>query len=335
MSNIEIISSKQIFDDYRKKISLVHQGKQLASASIVTAIVEIGKLCIEAREYKDRLNIKNKEKLWKEFSENLPVSKSSISKYISVAEHPYIRLKKNHKFLPPSVYSLYELSKIQSKKLETLVNKNKINPDIGRSNLNLLLGSNSKPIQIKQVSNDIELMTLKIKEKNWENKFELFQDELINFLNEKEISFEFGTELKRRERTEDVYYRNIQKQITLGMKKYFKERLIVFVDSSLNGKNLGNVRSLSKKLKLLKIGEDEVDYKNNLDQDELKDQFISVGLGTEDEWNEHLSSVIGESHEKYPPPLHLLKQKDQIFDDDIFQPFKKSNKKRNFDGFKV
>jgi len=336
--NLFVQTQSQVLGSYSKKIVSIYKNQQLASQATIKAIIEIGNVLIEARNYKDSLKQKNKNELWKKFSTSLSFSPASITKYIKIAEHPVIRLKKNHKFLPPSIHSLYEIAQIDEKKLLKLISTGKITSDIGRSELSLLKNGASKSKLISESINEIEVLSIMFPAESWMKDFNNIQNELLSFLDSKKISFTYGNELKKIEKAESSYQNKITRKSFQILKKKVKKCIINYINGRGLDKNLWQLKnqpSWSKKLKKIGFGEDEVDTTFCSNEDELKKIYLSLGLDGEKEFLKMSSESLNDAISIIRLP-EILKN--------ISMDFAKSNevnfsipkkKKLNFTGVKI
>jgi hypothetical protein len=66
MANLETLTNKDIYKQYKVKIKQAFHVKMTATAFLVQSIIEIGKVCLEAKSHNEKLNVKDKKQLWKE-----------------------------------------------------------------------------------------------------------------------------------------------------------------------------------------------------------------------------------------------------------------------------
>ena len=336
MANLETLTHQDIYKQYRSDIEKAFQVKMTATAYLVQSIIEIGRVCLEAKSYNDKLRVKDKKKLWREFSENLPISKSSISKYIAVAKHPIIGTKKYQKSLPPSIFTLYELSKISNAKLEKLITTKKIHADMGRSELNKLLGINITVKGIGKTSNEVEILSLRLPLDIWEDKFEDVKEDLMQFLAKKGILYEYGSEIRKRERLELSQQKKFNNYIQSQLRKICLKKFKNHIDNAAYKKNPIAAKSMTfdQKLKLLKFNKSEVNFKECVGNNEIEYLYLQLDLGTQDEWNKLESDIYTEAFEKYPPPQHILNSSGDKSSHEL-KGLPSKTKKRDFSGFKV
>jgi len=336
-----ILTPQKVFDKYKKDIEIIFRGQQDASTIVISAILEIGRVCKDARAYKNRLNLKNKDDLWGKFEKSLPISKSSISKYISIYQHPVIRLKKYHRNLPSSVFSLYELSKIKDAHLEKLLMSGKIHSDIGRTELNLLLQGKTLSKRLTQSANEVEVLSIRLPVNSWEDKFEDVRYELIEFLEQRGLGYALGNEIQKREKLEVKQSKNVQKYVFTQLKKYFTRQIKSYIEQQGKNKNLfkrGKQITFKRKAELVGFHFDEVDCSSDISDEEIKQRFLGLGIGDENDWNNLVNKFMGDAFEKYPYPKHLLQSqtKSVKFDPSLI-PIRKQQKidKSRFKEFKV
>jgi len=135
LADIELMSYRDVFDDYGAKIQQKHEQQLNAQGIAVGSIIAIGKLLKEARDYKDSLNVKNKSKLWSNFENGLTFSKGHISKYIKISENPVLSNKVHQSKLPPSVFTLYELTHHDQETLVHGIQSGAITANLSRSDV--------------------------------------------------------------------------------------------------------------------------------------------------------------------------------------------------------
>jgi hypothetical protein len=282
----KVLTQSDVLKQYVQKISVAYQKQQIASHAIVQSIIEIGTLLTEAREYKDSLVLKHKDRLWESFQKNLQFSPSSVAKYISIANNKFIKTKKNHKYLPSSVYSLYEISKLDSLKLNQLVESGKLTSTIGRSDVKqLLIGKKVTSKSSKQV----EVLTIKVDKDDWHSNFQEIKDELVAFLENKRISFDYSSTVKQTEREQKNYHLNIEKFVFRLAKKFVKTEVLKYINQKGLSSNLWRVSdklSFKQKYKKLKFGEEEVDVSLCTNLSELEKLYLHLGVEIKNYWTQ-------------------------------------------------
>jgi hypothetical protein len=309
MPKNSVLTPSQVLETYKKKIVVAHHCQGVATQAMVSAIVEIGRLCQEAKQYKDRLSSKDKNDLWKKFEDKLPISKASITKYISIAENNVLKLKRNHKYLPPSVFTLYELSQISDTKLTKMIQSGVIHSEVGRTELLSKIKPKLLTNKSKQAANEIEVLSIRLSVDEWEQKFISIKEELLEFLDNKGIKYSYGSEIIKRQKIESSHSKNFTKYLTTQFRKFFTKRIRDYINEQGRAKHLfAGKKSLSfeRKVKLVGFNMDEVDLRSCISESEIKDIVVPAGFCNEDEWNILMSKFVAEAFEKYPVPTHLM-----------------------------
>lgn len=331
----KVLTQSDVLKQYSQKISVAYQKQQIASQAIVQSIIEIGTLLIEARNYKDSLVLKHKDRLWESFQKNLQFSPSSITKYISIANNKFINTKKNHKFLPSSVYSLYEISKLDSSKLNQLVDSGKLTSTLGRSEVkNLLLGKKTKSKSTKQV----DVLTVKVNEEDWQSNFQEIKGELTKFLEEKGIAYDYSSIVKKTEREQKNYQLKVEKFVFRSAKKFVKAEVLKYINHKGLSSNLWREKdklSFKNKYKKLKFFEEEVDVSLCTHLSELEYLYSYLGLEGKNFWMGKIGDWYAEaySHIKLPKSLLIAQNLSNAEVVDFELPPK--SRKLNFTGVKI
>lgn len=336
--NLLVQTQSQVLGSYSKKIASIYKNQQLASQATIKAIIEIGNVLIEARNYKDSLKQKNKNELWKKFSISLSFSPASISKYIKISEHPVIRLRKNHKYLPPSIHSLYEIAQIEEKKLLKLISSGKITTDIGRSELALLKNNASGSRALGGRGEEVEVLSIRFPANSWMSDFNDVQVELLSFLEKKKIGFSYGNEFKKIERAESNYQNKIARKSFQLLKKRIKKLIVEHIDSK--GLQLGywteqRKPSLSNKVKKLGYKMDEVDISACQNQDELELMYLSIGLDDKRQFIKASTESLNDAISMVPIPEILQNISTSKPSKHGIELTLNKRKKLNFTGVKV
>jgi hypothetical protein len=337
MKSQNILPPSKVFDRYSKEIAKF-RAQQEKRDLFISSVLEIGKLLQEVRRYKSQSTAENINELWKIFTSSLSISKSSISKYLSIYQNSTIRSKKYQKHLPNSFVSLYQLSKMADGRLAEFVELGSVNQDMGRGDVDLLIQDKSK---IKtQTVKEIEILNLKLPIDSWEEKFQSIRTELIQFLDLRGIQYEYGEEIQKREKLELKQSNNVRKHVFTQLKKHYTKKIKEYIDQRLRDKNLlkkGQSLSFKKKSELIGFNFDEIDCSSDTLDDEIKERFIGMGIGDEQEWNVLVGKFLDEAFEKYPPPKHLVEICAELVKvDESSLPIKRSRKidKSKLKGFK-
>lgn len=331
----KVLTQSDVLKQYSQKISVAYQKQQIASQAIVQSIIEIGTLLIEARNYKDSLVLKHKDRLWESFQKNLQFSPSSVTKYISIANNKFINAKKNHKYLPSSVYSLYEISKLDSSKLNQLVDSGKLTSTLGRSEVkNLLLGKKTKSKSTKQV----DVLTVKVNEENWQSNFQEIKDELIKFLETKGITYDYSPTVKITEREQKNYQLKVDKFVFRLAKKFVKSEVQNYINQKGLSSNLwrvGDKLSFKNKYKKLKFGIEEVDVSLCTHLHELENLYLYLGLESKNYWMEIIGDWYAEAYAQTKLPKSLMIAQNQVNSELTDFELPLNSKKINFTGVKI
>ena len=252
MLKTKVLSQKQILNSYRKRIHASFKRQQIAGQATIQAILEIGHLLIEVRDYKDALLMPHKERIWKEFVDELGFSMPSVTRYIKISEHQIINDKKYHQHLPSSVYSLYEISAIEPKQMLRLINAGSVYSEMGRSEISAL---KELPPKKKTQSDTVDLLRIKIPKDLLQGDYFSILNEIIEFLKNKEIEFEYGKEIAKADAEEQKIHRRIEKFVFNKAKIYFDQSIRKVIEQKGRESNLWKKSSrLSLKVKAEKVG---------------------------------------------------------------------------------
>lgn len=243
--------------------------------------------------------LKHKEKIWSDFLEQTGFSSASVSRYIKIAEHPVIRNKKYHARLPSSVYSLYEISGIESKKLLQLINMGNVRVEMGRSEILALKQPTSKTkTQVEQV----DLITIKIPKDSLKGDFYKILNEVSEFLNSKDLYYDYGKEIKKLEEKEKRAHEKIEKYVFSQAKRFFNKTVKAFVEAKGIQTNKWQKNSrISFKAKARKIGfnTDEVSVDEATSIEEIEQKYLLLGIEDSKYWNSLVTEWHIQAHQKY------------------------------------
>jgi len=338
----QVLTQGEVLLSYGSRIHELQQRQSTASAAYVEATLEIGKLLREARDYAATLKLSGKDKLWKEFKDSLGYSEPTMSKYIKVAEHPVLKGKTYRSKLPPSLHSLYELSKLDAPTLKEHISSGQINPTVGRSEVAAVLGKKSeKPQLVSSVQTEIFVIT--VPKKDWQSKFLSVEDAMKEFCKEHALGLKISKTasefLNQRNNDETLYDKKIRLHVLRSAKKFCKEQAISMVNTKfkeryplLVQKSLG----FKAKYKKLKYGEDEIECGECTDTDEVKAIYLSFGLDGEEFWNEQYGEWFTDAMTQVKRPKSLEFEA-EITSHGLEQVVvsRPKPKKRNFTGVKV
>lgn len=314
MPKTQILSQKQILNSYRTKIAASFKRQQIAGQATIQAILEIGSLLIEAREYKDSLVLPYKEKVWKEFIAELGFSMSSVTRYIKIAEHPIIGDKKHHQHLPSSVYSLYEISSIEPKQMLRMIKAGSVYTEMGRSEISAL---KQTPLPKIIPSDKIDLLHIKIPKDLLQGDYFSILNEVTEFLESKGIEFEYGKEIAKNDEEERKAHEKIEQYVFTQAKKYFDTSIKQIVERKGRELNLWKKNAkLSFKAKAIKVGYDFDEVSTELVSDvrELTNLYSLVQWDDDGSWEKRLAEYYEQGMEKYGEKLHHLHATNPIND---------------------
>ena len=340
MPRSQILSQKKILNSYRTKIAASFKRQQIAGQATIQAILEIGSLLIEAREYKDSLVLPFKERIWKDFIAELDFSMSSVTRYIKIAEHPIIGDKKHHQHLPSSVYSLYEISSIEPKQMLRMIKTGSVYTEMGRSEISAL---KQTPAPNKIQSDMIDLLHIKIPKDLLQGDYFSILNEVTDFLTGKGIDFEYGKEIAKNNEEEQKVQQKIERFVFSQAKKYFDVTIKQIIENKGLESNLWIKGSkLSFKTKATKVGYnfEEVSTNEVSNLYELTEKFIHIGFDDSTVWNNLITNWYSEGMEKYSDKLHqsntknLVNEKIIQSDKELMRSYGDRRKKVNFTGVK-
>lgn len=105
----------------------------------VESIISTGEQLIEAKE-----DLKGRKGAWTKLCDNLPFKERTAQMLMKVAASPQLSDPKHASLLPPSWYSLYQLTQLDEKAFKQAMAKGKIFPGMERSDVEKLI-DNAKP----------------------------------------------------------------------------------------------------------------------------------------------------------------------------------------------
>lgn len=346
--NIELLSYQDVFNDYGAKIQQKHEQQINAQGIAVGSIIAIGKLLKEARDYKDSLNIKNKSKLWSKFEDGLSFSKGNISKYIKISENPVLSNKVYQSKLPPSVFTLYELTHHDQETLVHGIQSGAITANLSRSEV--ASAKTKKLVTPSSMASQVELGRLSITKDHWVKNYHSFKSELDGLLAKYNVTMVEASAPRKMAQDADRYYKTITKVTFREAKKFYLREVNTFLDSKLQERNLlksYGKASLKKKSTVVGFHIDEIDPSTCIDIDEIKQMYLSHGLDGETAWNASYSdwfALAMDEASKYEYALTRCGAEDDFqhvenviaktskYKVQSFTPVKKTDK---FAGFKV
>jgi hypothetical protein len=284
--NLELMTYQDVFDDYGAKIQRQHEQQFNAQVIAVGSIIAIGKLLKEARDYKDSLSVKNKSRLWSKFESGLTFSKGHISKYIKISENPVLSNKVHHSKLPPSVFTLYELTHHDPETLVQGLKTGAITPNLGRSDV--AMAKSKKLLPRSSTAPHVELGKLRIANDQWVKNYHAFKSELDELLVKYKVTMIEATTPKKLVKDANRYYETITKVIFREAKKFYLREVNNLLNTKLKEKNLlksYGKSSFKKKIAVLKFHFDEFDASNCATVNEIEEMYLSHGLDGKIAWN--------------------------------------------------
>jgi hypothetical protein len=335
---MKILSQKQILNNYRNKIIESYKRQQIAGMEAIKAILEIGNILLEARNYNNSLTLNHKDAIWREFIENLGFSPASVSRYIKIATHPILSDQKFHRYLPSSVYSLYEISSIEAKHMLRLIQAGTVYSEMGRSEiLSLRQPHYTKQAPIKKIN----LLQIKISKDLLNGDYHSILNEIEPLLNSKGLSYEYGSEIKKIEKSIQSAKSKVEQYVFKQAKRYFGKLGQQIVERKGIENNLWKRNSkLSFKAKAKKVGYtyEEISSEFDTELQEIAEKYLILGQEDMTYWNNLVAQWYAEGMEKYgknlPPenfePITTSQEENQH----PILEFSKRRKNSNFTGVK-
>ena len=334
-----IQSPSDYFDSSKQNIRKLIQAQTVHEKRALRCIIEIGKTLSDLYDYKKRSQSTRIDKMWNDLVAEFQYSPSTVTKYIKISKNPVLADEKFKNRIPSSVYSLYELSKIEPIALQLLIESNEVTSTSGRTEIVALT---TPPKIKKQTKIQIPIMSLSIDEKDWISSYKSFEDDLIEFLKSKEISYSLSSQVKSLEKSEISRGKRVDKYIFIQAKSHFNLVVKNYIDNACRVNNLCPPKTpFKKKMKLLKFGIDEVTTEGCLHTNEVAERFLSLGIQEESIWNKHLMQWTADAFEKFPSqiPESVLSNTTEEFDDFVrhykSQNFTPVKRERDFSKLKV
>jgi len=334
-----IQSPSDYFATSKQNIRKLIQAQTVHEHRALRCIIEIGKTLSDLYDYKKRSQSAHIDKMWNDLVAEFQYSPATVTKYIKISNNPVLSDERFKNRIPSSVYSLYELSKIEPIALQLLIESNEVTSTSGRTDIVAL----TTPPKIKKQSKiQIPIMTLSIDKKDWISSYKLFEDDLIELLTNKDISFSLSSQVKSLDKSEVTRSKKIKNYIYKQSKAHFNKVVKNHIDSTCRTRNLCSPKTpFKKKMKLLKFGIDEVTTEGCISTAEIEERFLPLGFQEETIWNEHLMKWTADAFEKFPSriPESVHSNTTEEFEDLVrqhksrnFTPVKKI---RDFSKFKV
>ncbi len=196
-SGVQVIQPDKTLADLAEQIKGAYACQVEAGKRAIEAIIRVGQLCAKAR---DHIKGRDNEGLYHARLEQLTgLSKSSISKYITIASSPVISDRKNHTRLPSSVFSLYEIAKVEDgRTVQAAIDAGKIAPDINRTSLAEAISdvANKVGAQAKALApitgSSVDAFTISLPAKTWEKSYGDFEQDLLRLLERYQAELTYG-----------------------------------------------------------------------------------------------------------------------------------------------
>lgn len=333
-----IQSPSDYFASSKQNIKKLIHVQSVYEHRAIRCVIEIGKTLSDLYDYKKRSQSTRIDKMWNELVAEFQYSPATITKYIKISKNPILADEKFQTRIPYSVYSLYELSKIEPITLQLLIESNEVTSSSGRTNIVAL--TNSPKIK-KTSKTQIPIMSLSIDRKDWISSYKSLEDELINLLISKNISYSLSSQVKSLDKSEITRSKKIEKYIFQQSKAHFNNFIKSHIDNACRTKILCSPKTpFKKKIKLLKYDVDEVTTVGCITADEVKNRFLWLGIQEESFWSELLMKWHIEAFEKFPSRIPEPVQPNTAEEFDGFvrqqknQNFTPVKNKRDFSKFK-
>ena len=334
-----ILSSSDYFASSKQIIKKLIHAQSVYEHRAIRCVIEIGNTLSDLYEYKKRSQSTKIDKMWDELVAEFQYSPATITKYIKISKNPILADEKFQTRIPYSVYSLYELSKIEPIALQLLIESNEVTSSSGRTDIVALtnLPKNKKTSKIQT-----PIMSLSIDKKDWISSYKSFEDELIDLLIKNKISYSLSSQVKSLDKSEVTRSKKIERYIFQQSKAHFKEVVKSHIDNACRTKNLCSPKTpFKKKMKLLNYEVDEVTIVDCANADEVGDRFLQLGIEEESIWSEQLMKWHIEAFEKYPSrilepvPTTTAEELDGFVRQQKNQNFTPVKDKRDFSKLKV
>jgi hypothetical protein len=334
-----IVSSSDYFASSKQNIKELIHAQSVYEHRAIKCVIEIGNTLSDLYEYKKRSQSTKIDKMWDELVAEFQYSPATITKYIKISKNPILADDKFQTRLPYSVYSLYELSKIEPIALQLLIESNEVTSSSGRTDIVALTNS---PKNKKTSKNQIPIMSLLIDKKDWISSYKSFEDELIDLLVRHKISYSLSSQVKSLDKSEITRSKRIEKYIFQQSKAHFNKVVKSYIDNACRTKKLCSPKTpFKKKMKLLNYEVDEVTIVDCANADEVGDRFLQLGIEDDSIWSEQLMKWHIEAFEKFPSripepvPTTTAEELDGFVRDQKNQNFTPVKNKRDFSKLKA
>ena len=320
-----VLSSSDYFAESKQKIKKFIHAQSVHEHRAVRCVIEIGKTLSDLYDYKKRSHSTKIDKMWSELVAEFQYSPATITKYIKISKNSILADEKFQTRIPYSVYSLYELSKIEPIALQLLIESNEVTSSSGRTDIVALtnLPKNKKTSKIQT-----PIMLLSIDKNDWISSYKSFEDELINLLIRNRISYSLSSKVKSLDKSEVTRSKKIEKYIFQQSKAHFNNFVNSYIDNAYRLKNLSSSNvPFKKKIKFLNYNIDEVTTVGCTTADEIKDRFMRLGIQEESIWTNLSAKWYIEAFEKFPSQIPEPVQTNTA---DEFDELVRQRKNQNF-----
>ena len=333
-----IVFSSDYFASSKQNIKELIHAQSVYEHRAIKCVIEIGNTLSDLYEYKKRSQSTKIDKMWDELVAEFQYSPATITKYIKISKNPILADDKFQTRLPYSVYSLYELSKIEPIALQLLIESNEVTSSSGRTDIVALtnLPKNKKTSKIQ-----IPIMSLSIDKQDWISSYKSFEAELVDLLIRNNISYSLSSQVKSLDKSEVTRRKRIEKYIFKQSIAYFDKAVKSYIDNACRSKALCSPKTpFKKKMKLLNYDVDEVTIVGCTTADEVEDRFLLLDFEAESNWGEQLMKWHMEAFEKFPSRIPESVQTTKAEELDGFvrqqrnQNFTAVKNKRDFSKFK-
>ena len=185
--------------------------------------------------------------------------------------------------------------------------------------------------KLPKVVNEVEVLSIRLPSGEWEDIFESIKNDLINFLDQNNIGYAYGSEIVKKENAQKRYFNKVNKYVLNGLKKTFNRLLKSYVESQGVQNNLFNKKQkLTFKNKLSKVGFrfDEVDTTAITDLSEMQQLFNQNSFMDLTEFVKITNDFYAEAYEKYPMPESMTEESAPQFVESHFFQKKKIDRSK-------
>ena len=329
----------EYFATSKQNIQKLVQAQTVHEHHALRCIIEIGKTLSHLYDFKKRSKSPRIDKMWEELVAEFHYSPSTVTKYIKISKNPVIADERFKNRIPSSVYSLYKLSKIEPIALQLLIESNEVTNSSGRTEIDAL----TSPVKIKKKTKiQIPIMTLSIDKKDWISSYKSFDDDLIDFLKTRNISYSLSPQVKSIDKSEETRFKKIEHFVFQQSKTLFNKVVKNYINRECVTKNLCTSKtSFKRKIQLMKYDKEEVTTDGCMTANEVQERLLILGFLEESIWNEYRMKWTAEAFAKFPSRIpvsvdtNITDGWNDYFEQKLSKNFTPVKKKREFTGFKV